>query len=115
VTGVQTCALPIFPNIPKKHYKEWSNVREVGFSEYENEMFEEHLVYTGTSDDTRNYLITGKTLSDSKTELLEFTGEIKAPENELFPANANVSFACNIGKINIKWQINLDKITINKQ
>jgi len=104
----------LFPCIPKKHYNDWSRVREVGFSEYENEMFEEHLAYSGKSNEIRNYYITGKTLPGSKTELLEFTGEIKTPENELFPASANVNFICNIGKINIKWHINLEKI-INKQ
>jgi hypothetical protein len=101
----------LFPNIPKKHRNEWNRTRKVSFSEYENEQFEEYTVYAGTNSDTRNYSVTGKTLPDSKTELLEFTGEIKMPVNDLFPVSTVISFACNRGKTGLKWHIKFDKIT----
>jgi hypothetical protein len=99
----------LFPCVPLKHNREWNRKRQVEFSEYEKERFEEQLVYTGVSNGLRSYYLTGNILPESKAVLSVYEGKIIVRENELLPMEAALQAAFTLGKIKIAWHFELNR------
>lgn len=102
----------VFPNIPIKHTKEWQNTRNVGFSEIEDELFEETMTYTGIENEIQNYRISGITKDDSKTNLIKFDGWLKRKDMQSLPESAKVEIEFSRDSITSKWSFELYKVLL---
>jgi len=97
----------LFPGIPLQHGNEWQVTRPSGFSEYEREMFDSTLIYTGKEGDLRTYRISGTTREGSRTRLTVYEGKIRVPEDDLLPQTADVEVGFAWGQLNIGWHFAL--------
>lgn len=97
----------LFPHIPQFHDKDWENKRIIEFSEYENEKFEEHIVYEKTEDNLRTYKISGESLSDSQTIIERYEGRLSVPKGNVFPESVEVCIIFKREDITNRWNFKL--------
>ncbi|NDV67902.1 hypothetical protein [Dysgonomonas sp. 25] len=97
----------IFPCIPKVHNENWNHQRNIEFSDYENEKFEEIISYIQTNDGKKLYKITGNTLTDSITTIHEYDGYMNIQEDDTFPTDVKVNITFERDNIINQWKFNL--------
>lgn len=99
----------VFTGIPLDHSNQWENTRIIGFSDVEEEQFEEHITYENTINNIRTYTVVYKTLPDSEYHIEHFEGKIQVPVKELLPSEVNISIQYNENDIKSRWDFNLYK------
>ena len=97
----------LFPQIPKKHLKEWRSDRLIELSEYEKEAFTEEITFKKNESGLRYYHINGQSLTESKTTVITFDGSLTVPENEMLTRGASMEVVFMRKNIINKWQFNL--------
>jgi len=100
----------LFPNIPVSHTDIWTGKRIIEFSPYEQEKFEEHIKIDCIENNKVRYHIEGKTLSDSKTEILNYSGNALKLKNEIFPQKISINTSINKDEIVSQWNFKLQQI-----
>jgi hypothetical protein len=99
----------LFPHIPYKHNSDWEQKRLIEFSEYEDERFEEHIVYEKTEKGLRNYRVIITTQKDSATILEQYEGKIIIAENNLLPVMAVIEIVFREDNIANQWYFKIEK------
>ena len=101
----------LFPHIRLQSNNQ-ENKRLIELSPYENEKFEEHIVYSETIDKVRNYNVKGYVLPNSKLKLKKYEGIISIDENKFMPSHAEIEVVYNNDGICNSWRFKLDKYKI---
>jgi|GEM_PF-1731471 len=100
----------LIPQIPADHSDGWVMKRGVQLSEYEEETFDERVVYSGVVEGDRLYRVTGEKREEKKSRLGMFEGEIRMNPGELFPVRSTRDAAFNWGEdIEIGWHFELTR------
>ncbi len=99
----------LFPKIPLNHGRDWNNKRTVELSEYEQEKFEELIIFQKTNDGLRTYSISGSKLEEGKSRLIEYEGKVIVPENEFFPLSTVIKIIFLWGQTTISWHFILSR------
>lgn len=102
----------LFPNIPASHNSTWTNKRIVEISEYENEVFEETLVYNGINNEgLREYKIELNPLPGNDIFIDKCDGYILIPTKALLPEDAEIDITTRAEDIYTNWNFKLIKFS----
>lgn len=99
----------VFLPIPHLHKKEWSNKRLIEFSEYEDEKFEEKIIYQTEENGLRKYNINIQSLKDSDIYLEQYEGNVTMPANDIFPISALIEVVFRKDDISNQWYFKLER------
>lgn len=97
----------LFPCIPQKHDEDWKNRRDIRFSDYENEIFDENITYTQTAEGNRYYKVTGTAYPDSETFLNCYSGSLCVSKDDTFPESADINIEFERDDIINQWSFDL--------
>lgn len=97
----------LFPEIPQRHKDHWTHQRVIGFSDYENEMFNETITHTCNEENVRHYALSGDAFSDSHTTINSYEGSLCVRDNNIFPENATLKIEFERDHILNQWSFNL--------
>ena len=99
----------LFPSIPCEHRKQWQTEREIEFSEYEKEKFQEQIIFQQEENNQRIYSVIIKPLEDSNFELEQYEGSIIVPSNDIFPVSALIEVVFRKDNIANQWYFKLER------
>lgn len=99
----------LFPHIPQVHGQQWDNKRLIEFSEYEEEQFEEHIVFEKLENSSRMYSLDVKPLGDSETKLEKYEGKITVPEYDIFPTSVLLEVVFQKNDVANQWYFKLER------
>ena len=98
----------LFPPIPHKHNSRWSQTRLIEFSEYEEESFEEQIIYEKTEKGLRHYRVIIQAREGSTTVLQQYAGQIIMAENSLLPVKTNIETVFHKEGIANQWYFHIE-------
>lgn len=99
----------LFPRIPQIHSQQWDKKRLIEFSEYEEEKFEEHIIFEKLENKQRIYTLDVKPLEESETKLEKYTGKITIPEADIFPSSALLEVVFQKDEVANQWYFKLER------
>jgi hypothetical protein len=100
----------IFTSIPYKHRNDWQGQRIIEFSEFENEKFEEQIIFRIEENKMRKYDISINPLKESEMKIEQYHGNIIIPDNDIFPVSALIEVVFRNDDIASQWYFKLERI-----
>lgn len=99
----------LFPGIPASHSMEWKSTRDIEFSDYEEEKFQEFVSFDKEIDNLRLYRISGNTLPNSNFVLEDFSGLIRVKKGEILPVQSDITIIYKRHGQQYQWIFNLEQ------
>lgn len=100
----------LLPPIPVSHHDGWETTRLVELSDYENQLFEERIIFKNSDDELNYYQISGNVIADNNTfELESWEGIYTKARQDIFPTTANVEVVIKNGNYTSHWTFKLEK------